>query len=289
MDWESILVDIVSEVASITKPLLGTPEANESMGKGAGGDITKRIDVIAEDLILKKLKDTNLKIKVITEERGIVYLNCDEGTSSIDHHIIMDPIDGSFNATRNIPFVSISIAVADGSTHRVDDIHDAVVMNIPSGDIFTANKGHGTKYNGEHVSIPNRNITLNQAAMGIDLNPKKKGITRLEYMQEIESIVNAPKKLRILGSNAYGTCLVANGALDVFMDIRGNLRLLDVAGAFLIVTEAGGLVYDWKDGRLESVLNYPLELEQPIAIVAISNLKLMDEIEQKFNGLQDKK
>jgi myo-inositol-1(or 4)-monophosphatase len=45
-------------------------------------------------------------------------------------------------------------------------------------------------------------------------------------------------------------CYVACGKLDAFVDVRGSLRLTDVAAGKLILEEAGGLVSDEKGCEL---------------------------------------
>ncbi|HME56033.1 MAG TPA: inositol monophosphatase family protein [Candidatus Lokiarchaeia archaeon] len=276
--WLSFLESIVRKASDAIMPLLGTSEGNVDMGTGAGGDVTKKIDAVAEDAILSELEGTGLAMKIITEERGIIYINCSpEEDETIEIRAIIDPIDGSVNATRNLPFFAVSIAIANGT--RLKDITDAVVLNVATGDVMTASRGQGSWLNGIPLSLAEASPRLQDALMGIDLNPKKGEFVRGNLIGEFAALVNAPRKIRVLGSNALELALVATGALDCFVDVRGSLRILDIAAAWLIVKEAGGHVFEFRSGSTRVLDDLELGLGTRMAMLAASTLELKDEIE----------
>ncbi len=57
--------------------------------------------------------------------------------------------------------------------------------------------------------------------------------------------------MRILGSVAIELCYVADGTYDAFLDIRGNLRIVDISAAKLIIEESKGIVTDENCKSLE--------------------------------------
>ena len=71
---------------------------------GADGTITKYVDKIAEDAALNYLQKSKIKVNVLSEEAGYIDNNA-------DYTFVLDPIDGTRNAYRGIPFFAISIAV----------------------------------------------------------------------------------------------------------------------------------------------------------------------------------
>ena len=83
-------------------------EREPVVGDGEGGDETTAIDAAAEKVILERLQGID-GTTIVSEEVGIL----GDGPT----RIVVDPIDGSLNAKRGIPFFSVSIAVAEGSTH----------------------------------------------------------------------------------------------------------------------------------------------------------------------------
>jgi myo-inositol-1(or 4)-monophosphatase len=275
-EWLITITSIAREVAGAVKPLLGTAAARVDLGQGAGGDITNQVDAIAEDIIAKTLKATLLPIKLITEERGIVLLNCSD-ENDVQYHAIVDPVDGSVNATRNLPFVATSIAIANGPT--VADITDGVVMNISTGDLYAASKGQGAWLNDAPMAIEPVTRDLHEAIMGIDINPKSRSQPRSELVAEYACLMDAPKKVRILGSNALETCLVAQGGLDCFLDIRGNLRLLDIAASWLVVEEAGGVFYHVEDGTTKDLDDLPLDTDSRLMVFASTCTELWEAVE----------
>jgi myo-inositol-1(or 4)-monophosphatase len=275
-EWLPNLTSIAKQVSDAVKPLLGTAAGRADLGQGAGGDITNQVDAIAEDIIIKGLEATSLPIKLITEERGIVLLNCSDENDA-QYHAIVDPVDGSVNATRNLPFVATSIAIAGGPT--VGDITDGVVMNISTGDLYAASKGQGAWLNDAPLVMEPVTRDLHEAIMGIDINPKSRSQSRSELVAEYASLMDAPRKVRILGSNTLETCLVAQGALDCFLDIRGNLRLLDIAASWLIVKEAGGVFYHVETGTTDELDGLPLDTEGRLMVFVSTCAELWEEVE----------
>src|ERR1700748_695398 len=85
----------------------------ETGTRGEGGDRTLLIDEAAEEVVfaeLARLHEAGARFTAVSEERGIV----DFG--SPDVRVVIDPIDGSVNAKRGLPFYAVSIAVAAGPT-----------------------------------------------------------------------------------------------------------------------------------------------------------------------------
>ena len=62
--------------------------------------------------------------------------------------VVVDPIDGSINAKRGIPFFSFSIAIAEGG-ETMDDVFFGFVHDFGTGEEWTATRGGGAQLNGE--------------------------------------------------------------------------------------------------------------------------------------------
>jgi len=88
---------------------------------GAGGDVSSKLDLFAEEIFVKYLGDFG---QIESEESGIL----GEG----EEKIIIDPIDGSANALSLFPFYGTSVAKVN--TEGILDA--AVVCNLANGDIF---------------------------------------------------------------------------------------------------------------------------------------------------------
>ena len=88
---------------------------------GAGGDISSRLDLMAEAIFVKHLSSFG---QIQSEESGII--------GQGENKIIIDPIDGSSNALSLFPFYGTSVALVN--TNGILD--SAMVCNLANGDIF---------------------------------------------------------------------------------------------------------------------------------------------------------
>jgi myo-inositol-1(or 4)-monophosphatase len=56
MDILNILKEACNHVYDQTRTLIGTERGNEKLGRGAGGDISRRIDIVAETCVMDVIK-----------------------------------------------------------------------------------------------------------------------------------------------------------------------------------------------------------------------------------------
>jgi len=233
------------------------------------GDQTFKIDIVAEKLIFETIKKRFKDATVVSEESEIVEIG--RGGPPF---IIVDPIDGSVNATRGYPCYSSSIAVAEGE--NLSDIVCSGVINLLNGSIYVAEKRRGAFLNNREIRVSSIE-KIEEALIAVDLNVRG----RLPgYVKMISGIVEKAKHVRFLGTDALEICMVASGAADAFIDLRGFLRSLDFAAATLIVREAGGLVLNEKGEDLDVKL-IPVS-KSPI--VAAASRRLAEDIFSNVNS-----
>src|SRR5881397_3588441 len=132
------------EVRKSVKDLIGTAEGNTKMGLGAGGDISRKIDLIAEEKVIETIKHSGINPTIIGEECGTIKGN-DGG------FIIMDAIDGTTNVTRSIPFNCCSLAHA--TEPKLSFVTDAAIIDIANGDLYYASGDKGAFLNGNKISV----------------------------------------------------------------------------------------------------------------------------------------
>ncbi|MDP6857512.1 MAG: inositol monophosphatase family protein, partial [Candidatus Nitrosopelagicus sp.] len=105
------VIEILREASKLVyqnvKDMAGTDDAAGDFGIGAGGDVSRNIDITAENTVLNYLKKINFTCTVLGEECGRVELS-----ENPKGFIIMDAIDGSANAVRGVPFFCCSLAFA---------------------------------------------------------------------------------------------------------------------------------------------------------------------------------
>jgi myo-inositol-1(or 4)-monophosphatase len=237
-------------------PLIGSTEAKVEFGVGAGGDIKKQIDIAAENALISTLRQNDVSCTVISEEAGLKQI----GSKPTDFYVVTDPLDGTTNALRGLPFMDISIAVSE--TPYLLDIETALVTDVLRNITYTARRGIGAYKNDKPIK-PADTTLLDEAVIGIDFNTFK----ARHLMSRLIKLVEKAKHLRHLGANALEICYVGDGTTDAFIDIRGKLRVTDIAAAQLILREAGGIITTPDD----KTLNAPLEPTQKVSFLAAAN------------------
>ena len=247
------------EVRNSVKDLVGTTEGNTKIRPGAGGDISRKVDLVAEQKVIDIIKQTGSDPTIIGEECGTIKGN-DSG------YIIMDAIDGTTNVTRAIPFNCCSLAYATDST--LSTVADAAVIDIARGDLYYASKGKGAFLNGNRISVRQQDdIKLDDIIAGINIS----GVLP-DLLQSVSPIITKLNHIRIFGANALELCFLARGYLDMFMDFRDKIRPTDMAAAILIAKEAGGLVLDKKGNTLDSEIS----VGNRFSFIALSDIKIYD-------------
>lgn len=217
-DWLELCRAAAADVRSALVELPTRIEREPVLRRGEGGDDTTAIDAAAEHLVLEHFRP--LGVSIVSEEAGFI-----DGDSTV---VVIDPIDGSLNAKRGIPFFSVSIAVADG--RRMEDVNFAYVYDFGSGEEWTARRGEGAWLNGEPLGA---------------VRPKEQ-IEILSFEATLTSLVaehaaafsGIAHRLRVMGSLALSLCHLAAGRVDGVCSLKAA-RSVDIAAAQLLCREVG--------------------------------------------------
>jgi myo-inositol-1(or 4)-monophosphatase len=259
-NWLQILIQCKNNIQKQITPLLKTlKQPQPNLGIGAGGDSIKQVDLTAENAIINILKTHKISFTLISEESGVK----EYGEKSHECYVTTDPIDGTTNLMRGIPFYATSIAVS--TKPILSTIHTALVADLFHGITYTAQKGKGA-YREKKKITPSKEESLEEAAIGMDINTYK--IQKI--IPQLTSLIQKTKHIRHLGANALELCYVADGTTDAFIDIRGKLRATDMAAAWLITEEAGAKMTT-PEGK---PLNIKLDPKQTVAFIAAANRKI---------------
>lgn len=264
MEVIEILKEASKRVFENVKDLPGTNDAAGDYGRGAGGDISRNIDIIAEKTVLDFLKEVSFECVVLGEECGRVELS-----SSPKGYVIMDAIDGSANAVRGVPFFCCSLAFA--TENKISSITDGVVTDLSSGDQYWASKGKGSFLNEQKIHV-HENEPIYRI-VGINLS----GATP-DQIKKLQPVLKSHNHTRHFGANALEMALFAKGLIDIFIDIRGKIRVQDMAAGYLLIKEAGGLILDDKLEPLDGDLSYQTRL----SFIAAANKKILNDVFQEI-------
>jgi myo-inositol-1(or 4)-monophosphatase len=259
-DWSRILVECKNNLLEQIFPLLASLSLPQpDLGIGAGGDPMKQIDLAAEKAIVDTLRDHEVSFTLISEESGVRKY----GKSAHECYVTTDPIDGTTNLTRRVPFYATSIAVS--TKPILTTVHAALVTDLFRNVTYTAQKAKGACRENQKIS-PSKNTSLENAVIGVDLNSYK--VQRIAA--QLTDLLQKTKHIRHFGANALELCYVADGTTDGFVDIRGKLRTTDMAAAWLILQEAGAKITT-QDGK---PLEARLDPKQKVEFVAAANQEL---------------
>jgi myo-inositol-1(or 4)-monophosphatase len=150
-DWLAICRAAVEDVRGVLAELPARSDREPVIGAGLGGDDTTAIDAAVERAVVARLDAAGEPFTLVSEELG-VRSPARDGDLHSEHEtwIVLDPIDGSINAKRGLPFFSLSVAVAEGGT--MGDVRFGYVYDFGTGDEWTAERGRGAKLNGESLA-----------------------------------------------------------------------------------------------------------------------------------------
>jgi fructose-1,6-bisphosphatase/inositol monophosphatase family enzyme len=179
-----------------------------------------RLDLVADAAILPVLHAAGLR--VLSEESGWT------GPDDAELTVVLDPVDGSTNCARGIPYWAISLCAIDAHGPRC-----ALVQNGATGARYTAVRGAGAQLDRVDIA-PAATTDLARAVVALSGWPS----ARLAWRQ-----------FRALGSAALALCDVAAGHLDGYLDGHADQHApWDYLGALLVCQETGAFVVD-ADGR----------------------------------------
>ena len=248
-DWLGICRAARDDVDTVLARMPTRAQREPKVGEGEGGDDTTAVDAAAEKAILDCFRDED--VCVVSEEVGI------EGDGRWT--VVVDPIDGSLNAKRGIPFFSISIAVADGDT--MGDVAFGYVYDFGAREEWTATRGGGALLDGRPITERPKD----------ELEILSFEATTTAYVSENAARFDGVAyRLRIMGSLAITLCHLAAGRVDGVVSLKAA-RSVDIAAAQLLVVEQG-LAIDLPDAPPFAAA--PLDLEGRSRVVAAGNEQL---------------
>ena len=267
-DWLGFCRRAAGAAREAVHAYANTAERGVETGRGEGGDTAYVIDRAAEDAVFREIEALGEPLVAISEERGEV-----EIAGGGETRIVIDPVDGSLNAKRGLPFACVSIAIASGP--RMSDVEVGCVAQLeprltaddepPPGRDWWAVKGEGAFRDGERLPALRPGPL---EVLGLET-------ARPELVAAAADAIGSvgARRLRALGSVAMTLCLTAAGQLDAMLSLR-PIRSVDAAAAQLLVTEAGGAVAFPADDALT------LDMRSPV--LAARDAQLLERLRSTF-------
>jgi myo-inositol-1(or 4)-monophosphatase len=263
-NWQQIFLECKNNIQENIKPCLKTlKDPQPNLGKGAGGDVMKPVDLAAETAIVETFLQHDISFTLISEESGIRAY----GETPKECYVTVDPIDGTTNLMHGLPFYASSIAISHKP--ELTDVYAGMVVDLSNGVTYSAFKDEGAYRDGEKMETA-KTTSLDAAVAGLDLNTYKAP----EVVPKVTALIVNTKHIRHFGANALEICYVANGLTDAFIDLREKIRTTDIAAGFLIVKEAGGIVTTPNN----QPLNIKLDPNERLSFIASGNQQIHQKI-----------
>jgi len=213
-------------------------KVSASATKSSPTDIVTVMDTRAEELVRSRILAARPGDSILGEEG-------DDHVGGSDITWVVDPIDGTVNYLYEIPAYAVSVAAVSGDP-RVPGkwaVLAAAVADPCRGRVYHARRGGGAHLSTTGGEVVSRLSVGRVTELGAALVGTGFGYTeerRRSQGQLLLEVLPRVRDIRRIGSAALDLCMVASGRLDGFFE-RG-LNPWDVAGGWLVITEAGGVV-----------------------------------------------
>ena len=181
-------------------------------------------DFALEKLILDELQKHS-RWQILSEESGSLEdLN--------KPFWVVDPLDGSLNCLRGIPFYSISIALCDNNEPIL-----GVILDLTNGDLYHGSNSSGAWMNETPIHVSE--VKAKEDAILCTGFPSSFDFDS-ESSDHLRSVYSNFHKVRMFGSAALSLAYVASGRCDSYWEER--IKVWDVAAGLALVRAAGGVI-----------------------------------------------
>ena len=259
-NWAELCRAAVADVKAVLAEMPGREARERPVGKGKGGDVTAALDEAAESAALAHFARED--VRIVSEELGF------KGDGRFT--LVVDPIDGSQNAERGIPYFCLCVAVAEGDT--VGDVFFGYVYDFGANEEWMAVRGEGAWLDGRPILDGPRDYVQ---FMSLEA-------TRAQLVQEsLVKLAPLTDRVRVMGAQALTYCHLAAGRTDAVVCLKPS-RSVDFAASQLIVRERGFAIELIDEPPLEAA---PLDLKARSRVVAAANDGLVRKVADALGPL----
>ncbi len=222
--------DIIRDAGKLARAYFDNRAALTIEQKGLQ-DFVSRADKETEALIVSRLGIECPQDNILGEEGGLYEAKGRDGGHAT---WVIDPIDGTANFLRGLPFWCVSLALVVDGRLELGLVYDAV-----RDELFSGRRGKGAFVNGQRMQV-SAITDPNRACIGLGYGHR---MSQTPHVEAIDGLLRRGCEYRRLGSGALGITYVAAGRLEGFHET--HLNSWDALGGLLLVAEAGGEMNDF--------------------------------------------
>ncbi len=230
------MVDAVLAASKGIRRDFGEIENLQVSPKGTFDFVTSS-DLAAEKKLISMLGKARPDWGVLSEEAG------EKIGSNPEYRFIIDPIDGTSNFMRGIPYFCISLGLERRHKNGDSEVLAGVIYDPLLDELYWAERGFGAYLNHRRLRVSRRE-KVEECIMAPGSPPKKKPDPR--YFSDLQKISALTLGVRCTGSAALDMAYVAAGRYDAFY--RRSIQPWDIAAGIILVQEAGGRVTEVDNG-----------------------------------------
>ncbi|XP_019383393.1 PREDICTED: inositol monophosphatase 1 isoform X1 [Gavialis gangeticus] len=215
------------------------------MTKSSPADLVTVTDQKVEQMIISAVKEKYPSHSFIGEES----VAAGEGSTLTDNPTwIIDPIDGTTNFVHRFPFVAVSIGFSVNKKMEF-----GIVYSCVEDKMYTGRKGKGAFCNGQKLQVSGQE-DITKSLLVTELGSNRDPEVLKTVLSNMEKLLGIPVhglslRIRAVGTAAVNMCLVATGGADAYYEM--GIHCWDMAGAGIIITEAGGVLLDVSGGPFD--------------------------------------
>ena len=248
MQYQSILEPVVTMAATLASLMQRDITPAEASAKATNMDLVTQADRAVELLLRKHLMAAFPGYAFYGEETGGVRpkkVRLKRGSTN-QYTWVVDPIDGTLSYVMHQPFWCVSVGLWRNG------LPVAACICAPAlKETYYAEKGEGAFCNGVAIHVQPHG-PLKDSVLSTGFSCIRSGWTKVNNLKYFCEFIQASRGVRRFGSAALDICYVASGRSDGFWEL--NLQPYDFGAAWLVLTEAGGVVTD-----LHGNTNFPKE------------------------------
>ncbi|MBU0471938.1 MAG: hypothetical protein KKF89_04810 [Nanoarchaeota archaeon] len=244
----------------------------ELIKKNQFGDTTLRVDIEAEKAVINTLQERNIPIRIISEEHGTIDIT--------DNPIflgVLDGLDGSniYKKERGKGRYGTMFAIFSGLDPKYNDYIFSGIMEHSTRRLFHAfkNKGSFVIENDNIIPIKCSSCKTLDKETRVYIDEKDNDQKWHPFMKEIFTNKLKGYDLKWLGSSAVYYADLASGNADLALECtrKGNL---EIAVAYGLVTESGGVIISLEGTSLESKKYLEFGQDKYIPVISAATKEL---------------